>query len=105
STLIEALQKQQVAHKIVNHTTLLKEPEVILNKELFQFLGLRPAGEVNDYLQLSNRAGSGKHNTERRREALLAQIQIDRKNIYPLVKTELEHIHRHPVLKQFISKQ
>lgn len=103
STLIDTLQNQQIPHRIVSHTSLIKNPNSTVD-EMFQFLNLPVTHEVKYYLQLSNQPGRGKHNTNRNSKILLEQTQKDRKNIYPLIQQELKRIRRHRLLKQFIDK-
>lgn len=101
AALMQSLQAQDVPFTMVSHTELLHDARGRIG-QLLAFLQWAPSPAVDRYIEASDRRGSGKHDTRRRRSEQLKQMEDDRAAIYPQIRAKAEEALRHPELKPHV---
>lgn len=98
NSLLNTLDKSEMAYMVVNHTDLLKNPKEEV-KQLADFAGLEDYSSLVEFVSSSNTKGEGIHNTNRNHRALLKRNREAERNILPHIQELIEKDSLHPKLR------
>lgn len=103
NTLLHDLDSDKINYLLVQHEDLITAGSNTVDG-ILNFLGLDPAPSVYDYLQASNKSGSGKHSTNRSHAEILEQNRQAERTIYPQLAEHIARTEFHPELQNSITK-
>lgn len=103
NTLLHDIDAIKLDYLLIHHEDLITtDRESTAN--LLDFLGLYSASSVYEYLNASNKSGSGKHNTNRSHAEILEQNRQAERTLYPQLADRITNTEFHPALQDSVSK-
>lgn len=103
NSLLYDLDTEKIDYLLIQHSDLITSGKETV-QSIFDFLGLDLTPSVYEYLDVSNKRGSGKHSTNRSHAEILEENRKAERTLYPQLAERIAKVELHPALQNVVTK-